>query len=39
MSKRPDVRGWICVRCNTVLGLVGDNIETLELMINYIKKS
>lgn len=30
-------RGWICDRCNKVLGLVKDNIETLQLLQNYIK--
>ncbi len=32
-------RGWICDRCNKALGLVGDNIETLQLMIEYIKNN
>jgi hypothetical protein len=35
--KTGNFRGWICVRCNTVLGLVGDNIETLELLIKYLE--
>lgn len=30
-------RGWICGRCNTAMGLVLENVETLSLMIDYIK--
>jgi len=30
-------RGWLCGRCNTALGLVSDNTETLAKMIDYIK--
>ena len=33
-----EFRGWICVRCNLVLGLVKDNIQLLEEMIKYFKK-
>ena len=29
-------RGWICVRCNLVLGLVKDNKELLDQMIKYL---
>jgi hypothetical protein len=29
-------RGWICKRCNTVLGLVRDSVEHLELLIRYL---
>ena len=32
-------RGWICLRCNSALGLVKENIETLEAMIKYLKRS
>jgi len=32
-------RGWLCGRCNTALGLVSDNTETLMKMIKYLKKS
>jgi hypothetical protein len=32
-------RGWLCGRCNMVLGSVEDNIELLEAMINYLKQS
>lgn len=32
-------RGWICPSCNTGLGLLGDDIEGLELAIAYIKRS
>jgi hypothetical protein len=30
-------RGWICHRCNFAIGLVKDNTETLNSMINYLK--
>ena len=32
-------RGWICDKCNKALGLVKDNVQTLELMIKYIKNN
>mgnify|MGYP001160657817 CR=1 FL=1 len=32
-------RGWICERCNTVLGKVKDDIGTLNDLIKYLKKS
>lgn len=32
-------RGWICVKCNVALGMVEDNIQTLELMMKYIIKN
>jgi hypothetical protein len=32
------VRGVLCNNCNTALGLVGDNISTLEEMIKYLQK-
>ena len=31
-------RGWICVRCNTVLGHVKDNSELLLTMVEYLRK-
>jgi len=31
-------RGWICQRCNFVLGHVKDNTETLMAIIDYLKK-
>lgn len=31
-------RGWICQRCNLVLGHVKDNIELLEALSNYLQK-
>jgi hypothetical protein len=31
------VRGVLCNNCNTALGLVGDNIQTLQKMIEYLK--
>ena len=32
-------RGWICDRCNTGLGKLGDNIEGLQKAINYLRKT
>jgi hypothetical protein len=32
------VRKLLCHNCNTALGLVGDNISTIEEMIKYVKK-
>ena len=29
-------RGLLCNNCNTALGLVGDNVDTLHKMINYL---
>ena len=31
------VRGLLCHSCNVALGLLKDNIETLERMIDYLK--
>ena len=33
-----EFRGWICHRCNLILGLAGDNIQILESAIDYLKK-
>lgn len=30
-------RGWLCSNCNTALGLVGDNKETLKSLIKYLE--
>ena len=30
-------RGWICERCNTGLGKLGDNIEGIARALNYLK--
>ena len=30
------VRGILCHNCNTALGLIGDNIDTLSAMISYL---
>ena len=30
-------RGWICDRCNKVLGLVGDSVDLLQLMVGYLE--
>ncbi len=32
-------RGWICYRCNTTLGKVGEDPELLEKMIHYLETS
>ena len=32
-------RGWICHRCNVVLGLTKDNSELLLAIVEYLKKS
>lgn len=29
-------RGWLCGKCNTALGLVGDDVGTLAFMIDYL---
>lgn len=31
-------RGWLCMKCNTALGLVNDDIALLEKMIAYLRK-
>ena len=31
-------RGWLCMRCNTTLGLVEENTEILSALIRYINK-
>jgi Recombination endonuclease VII len=36
--KTGKVRGLLCSNCNRSLGLVGDNIQTLQSMIEYLKK-
>lgn len=30
-------RGWLCLNCNTALGLVKDNTETLKSLIKYLE--
>lgn len=30
-------RGFLCSNCNTVLGLVHENITTLQFLINYLE--
>ena len=32
------IRGVLCNNCNTALGLVGDNVNTLSRMIDYINR-
>ena len=31
-------RGWLCYKCNTALGLVGDSPEILRKMFNYLNE-
>lgn len=31
-------RGWLCMKCNTALGLVNDDIIILEKLIDYLQK-
>jgi hypothetical protein len=31
-------RGWLCHHCNTMLGTVKDNVEHLQLLIEYLKR-
>lgn len=33
-----EFRGWLCLRCNTSLGLVKENTETLYALIKYINE-
>jgi hypothetical protein len=37
--KTGEFRGWICDRCNTVLGKVDDSVELLNLLIQYLNKN
>ena len=32
-------RGWLCKTCNTGLGLLGDNIESIRKALDYLLKS
>jgi len=32
------IRGVLCNNCNTALGLVGDNTQTLQSMIEYLQE-
>lgn len=34
-----EFRGWICHSCNTALGLVNDDIEILNKLINYLSQA
>jgi hypothetical protein len=34
-----EFRGWLCAKCNTGLGLLGDSIEQLEMRLAYLKRS
>lgn len=37
--KTDKFRGWICHRCNVVLGFVKDNRELLNMLIDYLSKN
>jgi hypothetical protein len=37
--KHGHFRGWLCDRCNTTLGAVGDNPELLRNMADYLEKT
>lgn len=37
--KTGEFRGWVCGRCNTVMGMVDDNQETLLLIVKYLKNN
>lgn len=32
-------RGWLCRRCNTVLGMIEDDTNLLEMLIAYLDKN
>lgn len=32
-------RGWLCNRCNTALGMLGDTLEALERVVAYLRRS
>lgn len=36
--KTGEFRGWLCTRCNAALGMVNENTEILQALIDYIKK-
>jgi len=35
--KTGEFRGWLCTRCNFILGLAKDNSETLRALANYLQ--
>lgn len=36
---RKTIRGILCVRCNTALGMIRDNIKTAKSMVAYLEKT
>jgi hypothetical protein len=34
-----DFRGWLCTKCNTGIGLLGDSVKGLERAVNYLVKA
>ena len=37
-SVKKEFRGWICKKCNTSMGLLGDDVEGLTKALKYVKK-
>lgn len=37
--KKNEFRGWLCTRCNVALGMVGDSVDKLVALINYLERS
>ena len=38
-GSKKNIRGILCVRCNTALGMIRDNIETAKSMVVYLEKA
>lgn len=36
--KTGEFRGWLCIKCNTALGLVNDDVEILQKLIDYLER-
>ena len=36
--KTGEFRGWLCESCNVLIGFANDNVERLELLVQYLKK-
>ena len=34
-----DFRGWLCKQCNTGLGNLGDNLQSLQLAVEYLQRA
>ena len=35
---REEFRGWICKKCNTVIGFLGDNLEGTKKLVMYLEE-